>query len=218
MGAPNSANVDKVTPQAWGRIKYLITSLLFWKDEVHPRTPFVSFGLFSHQQEFSPRWFVVMIFRMLHPKKDPMEAASSRRTASLIPAYLGFGGHLRAAAFLPHTSLRASLTLLFYILKNKKGVIFFSPALSLTKKSTATEPSTTRGGWLRTWRVFVLHKHPCEDMVQPFPTGVSCWGLYRAGGSQGGSSPPLRPPQCCSPYTPSLILGKQPRDPGLGSS
>lgn len=103
MGAPNSANVNKVTPQAWGRRKYLITSLVFLRDEIHPRTPSVSFGLFSHQQEFPPSNSdlisitfppagSVMIFRMLCPKKDPMEAVSSHRTASLTPTYPGVWG------------------------------------------------------------------------------------------------------------------------------
>lgn len=33
-----------------------------------------------------------------------------------------------------------------------------------------------RGAWLRTWRVFFLSEHPCEEMLQLFPAGISCWG------------------------------------------
>lgn len=108
MGNPSSANVNKVTTQAWRRLKYLITSLVFFffGEMRYTQGLPVSFGLFSNQQEFPhscsdlistintkfPPAGSVMIFRVLCPKKDPMEAASSLRTASLISAYPGVWG------------------------------------------------------------------------------------------------------------------------------
>lgn len=36
---------------------------------------------------------------------------------------------------------------------------------------------------LRTWWLFFLRKHPCKETARLFPTAVSRWGLYLAGGA-----------------------------------
>lgn len=132
MGAPNSVDVNKVTPQTWQRRKYLITSLFFLRDEIHPRIPSISFGLSSHQQEFPPSNSdlinikfppadFVMIFRVLCPKKDPMEAASSYRPTSLIPAYPGVSGASQGCSIpSPHRIMCKLHPLILHIKKEKK--------------------------------------------------------------------------------------------------
>lgn len=51
-----------------------------------------------------------------------------------------------------------------------------------------------RWGWLRTWRVFFLHKHSCEEMVLIFPQGFRAGCYIWLGAARMGAAHPCNLP------------------------